>query len=406
MRTPEQTEVVGVEHTHYLIAGASHAALAAMHTIRMADSEATLAVVGPDDVLPYSPTVLPYVVSGRSDPERIFLRDEAYFAGIRAEYRRGRRLAGLDAGGKVAELDDGSAVKFDKLLLATGARPTIPDVPGIEQVSYHVLRTLDDALRLRSGLSTGARHAVVLGAGLIGLHAAENMRRAGARVTVIELQPQVLPGYFDGTAAAMIARAFDSAGVEIRANAVTVPNPGIGRAALDDGECLAGTCCSSAPASHRWIPEGLANRRDRHRRCRMRTSAPAPAAGDAAQASGLRPDAGLNGICSTCRQGRIVGMAMRRSAIADYWRRAAQHLRLFGRHAVSVGSNAAPNQRSGPQRRRRRLISRSSRRSRLHGIFAINTLIDAGVMWGSCRRTDLASVRDCSWRNRARRRGS
>ena len=399
-----------MEHTHYLIAGASHAALAAMHTIRMADGEATLSVVGPDDVLPYSPTVLPYVVSGRSDPERIFLRDEAYFAGIRAEYRRGRRLAKLDAGGKLAELDDGSAVKFEKLLLATGARPAIPDVPGMEQVPYHVLRTLDDALRLRSGLSAGARHAIVLGAGLIGLHAAENMCRAGARVTVIELQRRVLPGYFDGTAAAMIARAFDSAGVEIRtATRVTQAEPRASGFALrlDDGECLAGDLLlistGVTPVMDYLKGSPIARDRGILVDTRMRTSADGIwAAGDVAQASGFYdPTPVLNGILpSAVEQGRIAGMAMAGDpAVADY--RGAVPLNTygyFGRHAASVGSNTAPESaevvvRSDAAAERYLKIILDG--SRLHGIFAINTPIDAGVMWELIRRrTDLAPVRD------------
>src|SRR5699024_9938304 len=61
-----------------------------------------------------------------------------------------------------------------------------------------------------------SRHAVVLGAGLIGMHAAENLAKSGARVTVIELAPHVLPGYFDSTAAALIQDTFAANGVEIR----------------------------------------------------------------------------------------------------------------------------------------------------------------------------------------------
>ena len=101
-----------MQQTDYLIAGASHAALAALQAIRMADGERTLTVIGKDEALPYSPTVLPYVVSGRSDPERVFLRDEGYFARQHSDFRRGRRLARLDPARKIAELDDGSTLGF------------------------------------------------------------------------------------------------------------------------------------------------------------------------------------------------------------------------------------------------------------------------------------------------------
>ena len=59
-----------MQHTHYLIVGASHAALSALHAIRLHDAEQEVTLLTRDDSLPYSPTVLPYVVSGRSDPEQ------------------------------------------------------------------------------------------------------------------------------------------------------------------------------------------------------------------------------------------------------------------------------------------------------------------------------------------------
>ena len=82
---------------------------------------------------------------------------------------------------------------------------------------HHVLRTLEDALNLRSGIRKGGT-AVVLGAGLIGLHAAENLAKGGMRVVVVEALPQVLPGYFDEEASQMIYRAFSDNGVKILLN--------------------------------------------------------------------------------------------------------------------------------------------------------------------------------------------
>ena len=68
-----------MQETQYLIVGASHAALLALQAIRMQDAEGSVTLVTRDDALPYSPTVLPYVVSGRSAPERVALKDGAWF---------------------------------------------------------------------------------------------------------------------------------------------------------------------------------------------------------------------------------------------------------------------------------------------------------------------------------------
>ena len=81
----------------------------------------------------------------------------------------------------------------------------MPPIPGIEKVEYHVLRTLDDAVGLNRAIGT-ARRAVVLGAGLVGMHAAENLAKAGANVTIVEMADQLCAGYFDRTAATLIRR--------------------------------------------------------------------------------------------------------------------------------------------------------------------------------------------------------
>jgi phenylglyoxylate dehydrogenase epsilon subunit len=74
-----------MEHTKYLVVGSSHAALEAVTAIRMHDTEGSLTLLTRDPHLPYSPTVLPYVVSGRSAPDAIFLRDEKFFAKQRVQ---------------------------------------------------------------------------------------------------------------------------------------------------------------------------------------------------------------------------------------------------------------------------------------------------------------------------------
>src|SRR3989304_2568489 len=126
--------------THYLIAGSSHAALTALHAIRMHDPQKEVTLVTREDSLPYSPTVLPYVVSGRSRPGRVFLRDERYFAKLKVEYRRGAPVASVHPREGTVALADGEELRFAKLLLATGAAPILPSIPGVGDTPYHALR--------------------------------------------------------------------------------------------------------------------------------------------------------------------------------------------------------------------------------------------------------------------------
>lgn len=399
-----------MERTDYLIAGASHAALAAMHAIRLVDAVGSLTMVGRDRELPYSPTVLPYVVSGRSDPRRVFLQDEAYFACARTAYRPGQALARVDPAGRVAEFADGSRLQFGKLLLATGARPVIPPIPGLDTVPYHVLRTLDDALRLRAELPQ-TRHAIVLGAGLIGMHAAENLSKGGTRVTIIELQGQILPGYFDADAAAIIARAFERDGrVTINTDSRVVcveAGPRCVELRLQDGSVVSGDLllvgAGVAPALDFLAGSGIRCDRGILVDESMQTSvAGIWAAGDVAQAANFydaRPV--LNGILpSAVEQGRIAGMAMAGDAALQRYQGAVplNTYSYHGRHAVSVGCAVAPPGAEvvvHSDVRAERYLKIILDEGRLHGIFSINTPLDAGVMWQLVRRrTDLTPLRD------------
>ncbi len=211
--------------TQYLMIGSSHAALSASEAIRLQDKEGLITMITRDKFLPYSPTILPYIVSGDTEPEKAFLRDEAYFEKKNVKFIKGVEVTSIDSSSNRVILDSGEEVEYEKLLIATGASPAVPPVQGLSDTAYHVLRTLDDALKIKSAINQSST-AVILGAGLIGMHAAENLRKAGMEVTVVEMLSQVLPGYFDEQAATMIQKVFLENGVRVlTGNAVTHVTP-------------------------------------------------------------------------------------------------------------------------------------------------------------------------------------
>ena len=395
--------------THYLIAGASHAALAALHAIRLVDDQRDLTVIAKDDSLPYSPTVLPYVVSGRSTSTSVLLRDDRYFAEHKVNFLRGRQVTGVSTTERLATLSDGTRIRFEKLLVATGARPVVPAIPGLADVGFHVLRTLEDAQRLRDRLS-GASHAVVLGGGLIGMHAAENLCNSGVRVTVIEMQAQVLPAYFDADAAALIERAFAEAGVDLRTGSrveriaagspeFTVQIAGGARVAGDLLLVGAGV----VPVTDYLEGSDIAIDRGVLVDDVMHTSAANIwAAGDVAQARDFYGSAPVVGgiLPDAVEQGRIAGMAMAEDSTVTPYRGAVpiNTYRFFGNHAIAVGSKRAPAGaevvvRTAPYDNRYLKIILHD--NRLYGIFGINEPFDAGVMWELIlRRIDLGPVRE------------
>ena len=395
--------------TQYLIVGASHAALSALQAIRMHDAEGSITMVTRDDALPYSPTVLPYVVSGRSAPERVALKDGAWFARNKVGFIRGAAVTSVDATAKRAKLSSGEEIAFQKLLLATGAAPVLPPIPGLKDVKFHVLRTLADAIGLHQALPR-TKQAVVLGAGLVGMHAAENLAKAGAAVTVVEMQPRVLAGYFDAEAAAIIAAAFAARGVKLMLGAKVsrcdTAGQGV-RVTIDDGTALEAdlllVAAGVAPVTDYLAGSGVAVDRGVLVDDSMRASVDGIwAAGDVAQAKGFYDEAKiLNGILpSAVEQGRIAGQAMAGDPALKPWPGGVplNTYTFFGQQAVSVGSQDV--HRNGGEVVRKEADARHYLKivmqdNRLTGIFGINVPFDPGVMWELIlRRIDLSPVRE------------
>ncbi len=398
-----------MEQTKYLVVGSSHAALEAVTAIRMHDATGSLTLLTRDPHLPYSPTVLPYVVSGRSAPDGIFLRDEKFFADNRVTLKRGTALKALHAARNAAELADGSEIAYEKILLATGASPAIPPIPGIEQVSYHVLRTLDDATTLRAAIKQ-SKQAVVLGAGLVGMHAAENLVKVGAGVTVVEMAKQLTDGYFDAIAAALIEKAFTDNGARILTGSRVVklaPSVVGTTLTLESGATLEADLLLVATGVKPNMGY-LAGCRVEHDKGilvddSMQTSAPNVwSAGDCAQArSFFTADKVMNAILpDAAEQGRIAGMAMAGDPGLRHYPGGvplnAYH--FFGRHAISVGSSRVP---AGAEVVTRfdaasgRYLKAIFKDGCLLGIYGVNEFFDGGVMCQLIlRRIDLSPVKE------------
>ena len=391
-----------MSYSKYLIVGSSHAGLSALAAIRVRDPEGSLTMVTREEHLPYSPTILPYVVSGHVSPERVFLRYEDDMERLGVDFRRKAKVVAVDSANHHVTLESGETLEYGKLLLATGAAPTLPPFPGVEDVPSHVLRDLDDALRLRSSMGR-ARSAIVLGAGLIAMHAAENLAKGGLKVTV-EVRSRVLRGYFDEQSASLIQKIFSNNGIEVMAgkgiSKVRRVNGGCA-VSLDSGEEIAGDLLVVATGvkpsvgylagSGIQVDEGIIVDE------RMRTSVTDVwAAGDVTQASGFfdpakKVDATLP---NAVEQGRVAGMDI----VGD------PHIKpylggiglntynFFGNRAFSVGlSNVPPSARGvevdqvflPTSFKYQKLVFQEDR---LVGVSAINMMLDPGVMCQLVRR--------------------
>lgn len=140
---------------------------------------------------------LPYFVGGEIEDEAQLLvqTPDSLRASLGIDVRVNTDVMSLDAQRRILTLVDGdgqSELGYDELILSPGASAVRPPLPGLESVRVHTLRTVPDAIGLKKA-ADGARTAVVLGAGFIGLEAAEALAARGLKTTVVELAPHVLP---------------------------------------------------------------------------------------------------------------------------------------------------------------------------------------------------------------------
>lgn len=169
------------------IVGASLAGLRAAETLRSEGFDGRVVLIGAENRLPYDrPPLTKEILRGEWDEDRIALRREPW-EDLDLDLRLGRIATGLRPGPQAVDLDDGETIVYDGAIVATGASvkrlPDQPELPGV-----FCLRTLDDALTLRSALEKRPR-VVVLGGGFIGAEVAASARTMGCDVAIVEPEP-------------------------------------------------------------------------------------------------------------------------------------------------------------------------------------------------------------------------
>ncbi|MEW2545154.1 FAD-dependent oxidoreductase [Streptomyces sp. NPDC047002] len=179
-------------HRTFVIVGGGLAAAKAAETLRAEGFTGRVILIGDERDHPYErPPLSKGFLAGKDERAGVFVHDAAWYAQQEVELHLGQTVTALDREGHSVRLGDGSSVRYDKLLLATGAEPRRLDVPGTGLAGVHHLRRLAHAERLRQVLTSLGRdngHIVIAGAGWIGLEVAAAARTYGAEVTVVEAE--------------------------------------------------------------------------------------------------------------------------------------------------------------------------------------------------------------------------
>jgi NADPH-dependent 2,4-dienoyl-CoA reductase/sulfur reductase-like enzyme len=190
--------VVDADQT-FVIVGGGLAGAKAAETLRAEGFTGRVILICDERDHPYErPPLSKGYLLGKEERDSVFVHEPAWYAAHDIELHLGQTVDAIDRTAKTVRFgEDGTVVRYDKLLLATGAEPRRLDVPGTDLAGVHHLRRLAHAERLKQVLTNLGRdngHLVIAGAGWIGLEVAAAAREYGAEVTVVEHGPTPLHG--------------------------------------------------------------------------------------------------------------------------------------------------------------------------------------------------------------------
>jgi ferredoxin-nitrate reductase len=211
-----------------LVVGGGMAGLATVEALLERDQGAyAITIAGAEPDAPYDRVRLSHALRGPAGD--LTLRPSSWFAERGVELRTSSRVARLDVERRRAALADGTELAWDRLVLATGSRPFLPPIEGLERRGVHAFRTLRDAEAILADAGR-ARRAVVVGGGLLGLEAAGGLRARGIGVTVVHLADRLMERQLDGLSARLLHRRLAAMGIDVRLSASV-------RAVLGNGRC-------------------------------------------------------------------------------------------------------------------------------------------------------------------------
>ena len=200
-----------------VVVGASLAGLRAAEILRAEGFSGQIIMIGEESHVPYNrPPLSKQFLTGEWNTERLSLRTNGQFDGLDLSFRPSTAAVGLDVDMRAIELNDGSTVEFDGLVIATGARAAhLPSL--VNRPSVLTLRTLDDSLALRKALAN-ASSLFVIGGGFVGSEAASSAHGMGIKTTIIESQSALMLRGLGNTVGAALTNFHRSQGIDVRCN--------------------------------------------------------------------------------------------------------------------------------------------------------------------------------------------
>ena len=279
----------------YLIIGNSAGGIAAAEAIREVDKVGTIIIISDEPYPAYSRPLISEHLAEGYPLEKMLFRQDDFYEKNNINALLGKKVERLNPDTHTVELDGGKGITWEKLLLATGGLPIVPQIEGINRDGVFTFTTLDDAKAINQFLDEAAQ-AVVIGGGLIGVSATEALVKRGINVTIIEMKERILNTILDEETSSLEEETIRQLGIEIitghtvaKVNSNSAGREAVSNVTLENGSSLPCNLVIVAigiqPRTELVTGTGIKTNRgilvDRY----MRTSSPdVYACGDAAEA--------------------------------------------------------------------------------------------------------------------------
>src|SRR5574344_366980 len=195
-----------MDSAKYVIIGNSSAAVGCIEGLRTLDKEGTIIVLSKEKYAAYSRPLISYLLEGLTTEKRMSLRAPDFYKTNKVDFRPETEATAVDAEKKLVKTADGKQMRYDKLLNATGSRPFVPPMGGLDTMpEYFTFLSLDSAKAVEKAIGKKTR-VLIIGAGLIGMKCAEGIADRVASVTIVEMAPRCLPTNLEEEGAAVIQK--------------------------------------------------------------------------------------------------------------------------------------------------------------------------------------------------------
>lgn len=199
----------------YVVIGSSASGINGAKTLREFDQDAEIILISKDEYV-YSRCILHHYISGIRDIKTLNFSGEDYFEKYNIKWINGVEVIKLDDKEQIIELSNKQSIKYDKVLIASGASPFIPPIENLREANNVIgLRNLDDAKEIKEAIGH-IKNVVVLGAGLVGIDAVAGLVDYGLNITVVEMADRILAMQLDHYAASKYEKLFNKKGVNFK----------------------------------------------------------------------------------------------------------------------------------------------------------------------------------------------